>query len=92
MECLCAFGDLGAGDGEEEDVRQAGDDDPVARHVTDLVGEEVLDEREDTAADDHRHEDTGSLVGSGAEAFDGEVEDGAPHDGRGRAGGLLQGP
>ena len=54
---------LAAEEGIEDHVGKHGDDD----HIADTQGTDrrtydgILDQRQDTAADDHRHEDTGSL-------------------------------
>ena len=74
---------LAAYEGVVEQVEQHGDDEPVAAHVAERGGEQVvLHERHDTAADHEHHEDTRSLLGVFAEAFDSKVEDTAPHERR----------
>lgn len=52
----------------------------VAVHVTDLVSETILDERQKTATDDHGHEETRSFCGILAETLSSEVEYAGPHD------------
>ena len=57
----------------EEHVGQTSDNHPVAREVTCEVGHAALDQREDTAAANHHHEDTRTHRGILAKAFDREA-------------------
>lgn len=70
---------FGADYGVEEEVGHHCHYNPVARHVAYVAGNPFHDEREDTAAHYHHHEDAGCFCGVFAKAFNGEVEDAAPH-------------
>ena len=72
---------LAAPESIEEDVGEAGNDNPVAAHIAYTVSNIILYERQDAATADQCHEDAAGHGCVFAQAFGGEVENGSPHNG-----------
>ena len=74
---------LAAEEGVENHVNEHGEDDHIAdaQRADRGTDDGVLDQRQDTAADDHHHEDTGSFLSILSKSLSRQVEDATPHDG-----------
>ena len=78
---LNVFVDVLAADGAvEQEVGQHGDNKPVGGDGTCALGDGLLDEGHDAAADNHHHEDAGSSLGVLTQSLNREVENTTPHD------------